>query len=203
MWRKRPEQVTWALSQGALALEATRRALAADDGLPVAMLGASFGFVHLLDALGGEVLRLPKGSVAMPTGGFKGRSRELEPEAFLAMLEQRLGLVRAQLVQEYGMTELSSQAWEAHREGVPAGRYVCPPWLRVDAVDPVSLAVLPRGTQGILRVIDLANVGSSVVLQTADLGTVHVAGFEVHGRMPGATPRGCARAMDAVLSDEG
>jgi hypothetical protein len=54
-----------------------------------------------------------------------------------------------------------------------------------------------------LRVIDLANLGSCVAIQTADLGVVHEDGFEVRGRMPGATPRGCARAMDALLSGDG
>lgn len=185
-----------ALRDGSLDVPALDRFLAEGSG-PVAMLGATFAFVHLLD---GQSFRLPRGSVVMPTGGFKGRSRVLEPAELFTLLSEGLGVERAQVVQEYGMTELSSQAWEAHREGVPAGRYVCPPWMRVDAVDPLTLAPLPRGATGLLRVLDLLNLGSCIALQTADLGTVYEQGFEVHGRAPGATPRGCARAIDALLT---
>lgn len=171
------------------------------DGERVALLGATFAFVHYWDAVGVEGdVRLPMGSVVMPTGGFKGRSRELAPDELMREIQDRFGVARAQVVQEYGMTELSSQAYEAHREGVEPGRYVCPPWMRVDAVDPETLEVLPQGEEGILRVIDLANLGSCVAIQTADLGVVYERGFVVNGRMPGATPRGCARALDALLS---
>lgn len=175
---------------------------AIDAGERVALLGATWAFVHFADQVGPWRCALPNGSVVMPTGGFKGRSRELAPDELMAEIQDRYGVLRSQIVQEYGMTELSSQAYEAHAEGVVAGRYRCPPWMRVDAVDPETLAVLPRGEEGILRVIDLANLGSCVAIQTADLGVVHEDGFEVRGRMPGATPRGCARAMDALLSDD-
>lgn len=189
---------------GALDVSAARAAIeqAVAAGERVALLGATFAFVHFADAVEGWRCALPGSSVVMPTGGFKGRSRELSEDALIAEITGRFGVARAQIVQEYGMTELSSQAYEAHAEGVAAGRYRCPPWMRVDAVDPETLEVLPHGQQGILRVIDLANLGSSVAIQTADLGVVREDGFEVHGRMPGATPRGCARAMDALLSGE-
>src|SRR5262249_7311839 len=47
---------------------------------PVLVLGTSFAFVHLVDALRGETLSLPRSSRIMQTGGFKGRTREVEPE---------------------------------------------------------------------------------------------------------------------------
>lgn len=168
--------------------------------LPVALLGASYGFVHLVDALGDARETLPAGSVVMPTGGFKGRSREIAPADFHALLGERLGVSRGQIVGEYGMTELASQAYEAHAEGAPPGTYRAPPWMVVRAVDPGSLAPLPTGEVGLVRVVDLANLGSAVAIQTSDLGRVTAEGFEVLGRAPGATPRGCARALDAALS---
>jgi hypothetical protein len=170
------------------------------EGVPVALLGASYGFVHLVDAMGDARVELPAGSVVMPTGGFKGRSREVEPDAFHALLGARLGVTRAQIVGEYGMTELSSQAYEAHAEGAPPGTYRAPPWMSVSAVDPATLAPLPKGKVGLVRVVDLANLGSAVAIQTSDLGRVTDAGFEVLGRAPGAAPRGCARALDAALA---
>jgi len=191
----------WMVRGGKLDVDRARAALAeASRGdVPVALLGATFAFVHLADALaGGERYRLPPRSVAMPTGGFKGRSRELPEEELFALIGDRFGLDRAAVVQEYGMTELSSQAYEA---GAP-GHYVSPPWMVVTAVDAETLSPLPDGERGILRVIDLANVGSCVAIQTADLGATHPGGFRVFGRAAGATPRGCARAMDALLAGD-
>ncbi len=190
------------IRSGALDARAAMRALddAARESLPVALLGASYGFVHLVDAMGSASASLPAGSVLMPTGGFKGRSREVEPDAFHALLCARFEVARTQIVGEYGMTELSSQAYEAHREGCAPGVFRAPPWMRVTAVDPVALTRVPDGEIGLLRVVDLANVGSAVAIQTSDLGRVHPDGFEVLGRAPGASPRGCARALDAALS---
>lgn len=186
---------------GALDAAAVRARVALARG-PVALLGASFAFVHLLDA-DMAPLPLPPGSVVMPTGGFKGRSREVHPETLFEMIGAHCAIPRASIVQEYGMTELSSQAYEDPSEGIP-GRYHAPPWMLVDAVDPDTLAVLPSGARGILRIIDLANIGSCIAIQTADVGVTHAdGGFEVHGRAPGSTPRGCARAMDALLSGSG
>lgn len=196
----------WLVSQGELDHVRLAAELdhAANAQRPVALLGATFAFVHAHDELSpNRRWALAPGSVAMPTGGFKGRSRELAPDELFALLIERFGLTRAQIVQEYGMTELSSQAYEAHAEGGPVGRYYAPPWMRVRAVDPESLTVLPVGEHGLLKVIDLANVGSCVAVQTADVGVVHEdGGFEVFGRAAGATPRGCARALDALLSGE-
>lgn len=163
---------------------------------PVALLGASYGFVHLLDA-STRAWSLPPGSVVMPTGGYKGRSRELDPDTLHATLCDRFGVTRAQIVGEYGMTELTSQAYE-----VAPGVFRAPPWMVVRAVDPATLEVLPAGEVGLLRVVDMTNIGSAVAIQTSDLGRRVGDGFEVHGRAPGATPRGCARAMDALLSGE-
>ena len=172
------------------------------EGLPVALLGTSFGFVHLLDALAGDSWHLASGSVAMPTGGFKGRSREVDQGALRGMIGATFGLGDDDILGEYGMTELSSQGYEARREG--RGSYRVPPWVRVSIVDAVTLRELPRGSVGLVRVVDLMNLGSAVAIQTSDLGRMDADGdgFVVLGRAPGATPRGCARAMDAALSRE-
>jgi hypothetical protein len=40
--------------------------------------------------------------------------------------------------------------------------------------------------------VDLANVRSVAFIQTEDLATRHVDGFELLGRASGAEPRGCS-----------
>jgi len=194
---------------GALDLDGLARAAAEARaaGRGVLVLGASFAFVHLIDGAGARDLSLPPGSRIMQTGGFKGRSREVEPTELRRAIAGIFGTSEAHVVGEYGMTELSSQLYEGtlaaalgERAAARHGVYVAPPWMRVTAVDPATLAPLPRGETGLLRFVDLANVDSSVAIQTSDLGRVTDEGVELFGRAPGATPRGCSLAIDEVLA---
>lgn len=195
--------VTWHLSGGALDAEGVERACAAArrEGRAALLAGTSFAFVHLLDAAGGLDLRLPEGSRAMLTGGFKGRSREVPAGELRAGIAAAFGLPGAAVVGEYGMTELSSQLYEATLLCTQArhGVYTSPPWVRVTAADPETLAPLPEGEVGIARVVDLANVDSAVAIQTADRVRVTGAEVELLGRLPGATPRGCSLAVEEML----
>jgi hypothetical protein len=184
------------------AFAAARRA----DG-PVVVMGASFSFIHVLDALAGERLALPEGSRVMHTGGFKGRSREVAPSELLARMAATFVVPEHAVIGEYGMTELSSQLYEGTWRGArglttPSARrgvFVAPPWMRVVAVDPETLAPLADGEAGILRFEDLANVDSAVVVQTADRGRCQGATVELLGRLPGAPPRGCALAVEELM----
>jgi len=183
--------------------EALRAAEAAGDA--VCVLGTAFAFVHWLDALAesGERFHLPPGSRVMDTGGFKGRSREVGREELYGMIENRLGIAPAWCVNEYGMTEMSSQFYDgvAGRAAPVADRlHAGPPWVRTQAADPETLRALPHGEVGVLRHWDLANLDSVMAIQTADLGVTSPDGFRVIGRARGAEARGCSLAMDDLLS---
>ena len=152
--------------------------------------GTAFGFALLL-AGGGEPVTLPAGSVAMVTGGFKGRVTEVSEDRLLGDLVAALPGCR--IVGEYGMTELSSQLW-AGRFGEPYGP---PPWMRVVAVDPLSGRALPAGTAGQLRFVDLANHWTVLAIESQDLGTVDPLGrVRYLGRLPGAPVRGCSLSVE-------
>lgn len=195
--------VTWHLAGGSLDPASVERACSAARAVGRAALlaGTSFAFVHLLDAAAGLDLRLPPGSRAMLTGGFKGRSREVGADELRAGIASAFGLPDSAVVGEYGMTELSSQLYEATlvRTHAPHGVYTPPPWVRVTAVDPESLAPLAPGEVGIARVVDLANVDSAVAILTADRVRVTEEGVALLGRLPGATPRGCSLAVEEAL----
>ena len=96
--------------------DATRRSLreAIDAGEPVALVGTAFSFVHLLDQLAAARadFHLPAGSRAMETGGYKGRSRHLPRAELHGLIRQHLGIPASRIVCEYGMSELSSQAYD-------------------------------------------------------------------------------------------
>ncbi|MBM4375508.1 MAG: acyl-protein synthetase [Deltaproteobacteria bacterium] len=177
---------------------------------PVLVAGTSFAFVHLCDAVR-RALPLPAGSRVMQTGGFKGRSREVEASALRRSIADLFALDERAVIAEYGMTELASQLYQggiAALYGAPlvAGSsaaddaYHPPPWLRVEAACPTTLATLPRGEVGIARFVDLANVDSSLAVQTADRVIVAADGaVTLLGRLPGATPRGCSLALEHLL----
>lgn len=175
---------------------------AALDG-PLLLLATAFAWVHLVDRLGGRALPLPRGSRAMQTGGFKGRSREVSAPELRRMIASTFDLPRAEVVGEYGMTELTSQLWATPEVGSTdeVWRYRAPPWMRVVACDPATLRPLPDGTRGIARIEDLGNVESAWAVQTADEVVVHPDGaLEILGRLPGATPRGCSLAIEELVS---
>jgi hypothetical protein len=169
---------------------------------PAIVLATSFGLVHLLDALGTETLPLPPRSRVMQTGGYKGRSREVSAEQLRHAAARMFGIEERAVVSEYGMTELSSQFWEATLvdEDARHGVYVEPPWARVVPVDPETLAPVADGQIGIARIEDLANVDSAFAVLTHDRVRRVAGGFELLGRAPGAAPRGCSIALDEMLS---
>lgn len=186
-------------------LEAAARAAIA-DGAPVLLLGTSAAFIHWLDALAadGERLRLPEGSRLMDTGGFKGKGRSVPAADLRAAYAERLGIPAGRCVNEYGMTEMLSQLYDTVLRDGAAGDdprpKAPPPWVRSVAVDPDTLAPLGPGAAGILRHVDLANLGSIPAIQTEDLGRVGEDGrVIVEGRAAGAAPRGCSIAMDLLL----
>lgn len=197
------------MGDGVLDLAGLRSALryAETEGEPVMLLGTSFAYVHLLDALreAGERFQLPHGSRLMDTGGFKGQSREVSRKELYGELQQALGIPLEWCVNEYGMTEMSSQFYDAVAGDPAAPRsgerlHRAPPWVRTRATDPETLALLPEGSEGILRHWDLANLNSVLVIQTEDLGVCLPGGFRVLGRARGAEARGCSIATDELLS---
>ncbi len=169
------------------------------QGKPVLLLGTAFLFVHLLDYLADhrEILRLPPGSRLMETGGYKGYSRVLERGQLHDLLCARLGIARSCILSEYGMSELSSQAYDriagaASARAANGGVFRFPPWARVQVISPETGREAAEGEIGLVRVYDLANVYSLMAVQTEDLAVRRGAGIELAGRAPQAELRGCS-----------
>jgi hypothetical protein len=174
-----------------LDLEPTLAAVreAVGENRPLGLLGTAFSFVHLLDHLqsAGKRFALPKGSRVMETGGYKGRARTVTKAQLRQMLARFLGVQPAHVLAEYGMSELSSQAYDG-ADGV----FHFPPWARVCVISPETGAESSEGETGLLRVFDLANIGSVMAVQTEDLAVRRGDGFELLGRAASAEPRGCS-----------
>ena len=196
--------VTWAVRGGRMEVGAIERAVETSmgDGRPIIVAGASFAFVHLLDALGGRQLPIGPGGRVMQTGGFKGKSRVVDGATLRDDVARALGVEPEKVVSEYGMTELGSQAYEGRLrlgQGGAADVFLAPPWMRVTAVHEESLEPVEEGAVGIARIEDLTNVDSAVAVQTADRIRVCDGGFRLLGRTEGSTPRGCSIGIDEIL----
>jgi hypothetical protein len=81
----------------------------------ICIAGTAFAFINLLDELQNRrlALPLPSGSRIMETGGFKGRSRVVERNDMYKLLMETFSLPTHDVISEYGMTELSSQYYDA------------------------------------------------------------------------------------------
>ncbi|MDP9000004.1 MAG: acyl-protein synthetase [Myxococcota bacterium] len=171
---------------------------------PAIVLATSFVLARCVDEIGGRVLALPPGSRVMQTGGFKGKSREVQAHELRASLTKAFAVEDRAIVGEYGMTELSSQFWEMTLVEAlsPHGVYVEPPWARVIPVDPETLAPVALGDVGIARIEDLANVDSAFAILAQDRVRRVPGGFELLGRVAGAAPRGCSIALEEMLLGE-
>ncbi len=161
---------------------------------PVLLLGTAFLFVHLLDELEQRQLhfQLPAGSRLMETGGYKGRSRELPKAELHCQLATRLGLPDSHILCEYGMSELSSQAYDRVCGSAAPRHFQFPPWARVVIVSPETGLEVAIGETGLVRIHDLANVWSIAAVQTEDLAIRRADGFELLGRAAQTEPRGCS-----------
>lgn len=182
--------------------------LACDSQQPVTLLGTAFSFVHLLDHLAENYLRfnLPAGSRVMETGGYKNRSRTMPKAELHTLISDRLGVPAQHIICEYGMSELSSQAYDVmksdespatgepslHPSSLIPHPFHFPPWARVQIVSPETGGEVADGQTGMIRIFDLANVFSVAAIQTEDLGVRCGDGFELIGRAEHAEPRGCS-----------
>jgi hypothetical protein len=197
-----------------LNFEAALAQLTTDSGLRTAdsrllLLGTAFSFMHLLDFLAEQNLRfqLSPGSRVMETGGYKGRSRSLPKAELHALITERLGVPPSHIVCEYGMSELSSQAYDREagdewrvtsgandprHPSLATRHFYFPPWSRAQIISPETGRELRDGETGLIRVFDLANVFSVMAIQTEDLGIRRGDGFELIGRAELAEPRGCS-----------
>lgn len=177
---------------------------------PVLLLATSFALVHLLELLEERAVtfQLPMSSRLMDTGGYKGRARELTRTELLDRVEHALGLPALMCENEYGMSELSSQAYLGTiAECVGVGSAVTatpgrwqPPWFRTQVVDPDTGNEVADGSTGLLVHCDLANAYSCAFIRSEDVGVRRGECFELVGRAPDSALRGCSLTFEELYA---
>ena len=177
------------------------RAKASNQALVI--VATVIALVQLLEDLGTQRLDLWSNVVVMPTGGFKGKIREIATPELRERVARAFGIPDGNIVGEYGMTELASQLYEGCLPGgclqSAAGYFRAPPWLDVCPVDAETLCPVGVGEVGVARFVDIANVDSAVCIVTQDLIRNTECGLELLGRRKGATPRGCSLSTEEWL----
>lgn len=129
------------------------------------------------------------------TGGTKGRTLDVKQNDLQAFM--RLWVAphaQVSFLSEYGMCELSSQAYTV--EGNHRGIFECSPTLKVVCISADFNSFCAPGEPGFLGFIDEANVDSWPFIVSEDLGTLVDDGlfqrFSFIGRAPDATLKGCS-----------
>jgi hypothetical protein len=107
-----------------------------------------------------------------------------------ATLSSVFSVPSSRIFREYGMSELSSQAYDV--TPIDSDAFQFPPWARFQIISPETGDVVADGEPGLLRICDLANVASAVMVQTEDLAVRRGKGFHLMGRAMTAEPRGCS-----------
>ena len=157
-------------------------------GRPTLLIGVTYA---LLDFAERYSMKL-QNTIVMETGGMKGKRSEITREEVHEFLKNKLGV--KVIHSEYGMTELLSQAYSKGN-----GLYHCPPWMKVlvrEYNDPFAINTSSNtmnSLNGLINIIDLANIYSCSFIATDDVGRIHKDGtFEVLGRRDMSDLRGCS-----------
>lgn len=160
------------------------------SGKKVMLFGAAFGLLDLIEL--GE-FKLPDDTIVIETGGMKTFRREMSKKELHQQLAAGLKLDPENIHSEYGMTELLSQAYSRGNEW-----FECVPWMKISIRDPKNpTAELPFGEEGLIGVVDLANINSCSFILTGDKGMQNEKGeFQVLGRWHAQNLRGCNFLID-------
>ncbi|MFI3286466.1 MAG: acyltransferase [Rikenellaceae bacterium] len=152
------------------------------DPNPKILLGVSYA---LWDLAENNPTKL-NNTIVMETGGMKGQREEIHKEQLHKILCNAFGV--EQIHSEYGMAELTSQAYS---KGM--NRFSCPPWMKVvarEVNDPFNF--LQPNHRGALNIIDLASRYSCAFIETQDMGVIlDDDSFILDGRVQNSEIRGC------------
>lgn len=167
---------------------------ALDKNEPLMLLGPALAHLSLMRQR--PKLPLPPGSKLLETGGYKGSSISLSKTEFYEQLTQFYAIHTDRIVNEYGMTELSTPAYASNIHG----RHRLPHWAKAITIDPVTGTPSKQNQPGYLCLFDLANLESVAAIRTQDYAITHPDGsFTLIGRDPKAIKRGCSLSSEELL----
>lgn len=172
------------------------------EGAPTILIGATFGFVRLFDALKQDhfSIELPAGSRIVDAGGHKGHGRALAVSELHRLAGARLGVTADRCVNLFGMTELASQLYDGSTAACgPLGerpKAACP-YARPIVRDLRTMQPVAAG-HGLLEVIDACVIDRPFAVLSGDVAIAGPDGAAIIGRAPSQANRGCSLAFVAA-----
>jgi hypothetical protein len=163
-------------------------------GGALVIFGTTLDFLRFFEELGQENLRLPKGSRIFHTGGMKASGLSVEGHEFIEKASRVFWIEADNIIEEYGMTELLSQAYSSPKV-TGCRSFVHTPYLRTLVLNPNTMQEVEVGERGVLCHYDLCNVYTSVAILTMDTALKTSFGFKDITRARGAEPRGCSHEL--------
>ncbi len=160
------------------------------SGKKLMLFGAAFGLLDLIEM---SDVELPEDSIIIETGGMKTFRREMTKGELHNALAEGFVLSKENIHSEYGMTELLSQAYSTGDNW-----FKCVPWMNVSIRNPENpMEEVPEGEEGLIGIIDLANIYSCSFILTGDKGVQRSdEKFQVLGRWNLENLRGCNFLID-------
>ena len=159
-------------------------------GKKLMIFGAAFGLLDLIEL---SEINMPKDAIIMETGGMKTFKRAMSKSELHQKLATGFNLPKQNIHSEYGMTELLSQAYSSGDEW-----FECIPWMKVSIRNPDNpMQEVSAGEEGLIGVMDIANLNSCSFILTGDKGVMNSGGkFQVLGRWNPKNLRGCNFLID-------
>ncbi len=166
---------------------------AEESGTPVAVVGATSGFVHFFNRCSekGLTFRLPEGSRICDGGGYQGTFGNCSRDDFYARCQEFLGVSPQMCINTLGMSESGTNYFDNTIRNFFNGVVetdrckVGLPWTRTIVVGPRTGQRLPKGEIGLIRHYDLTNRATVLAVQTDNIGYETEDGFEIIGRAQG------------------
>lgn len=152
-------------------------------GQPTLLIGVTYALLDFADKFPMKLNH----TIVMETGGMKGKRKEMTREEVHGLLCKSFSL--SSIHSEYGMTELLSQAYSNGN-----GRFKSTPWMRILVQEEDDPLEIKEAGEGIIQIIDLANIYSCSFIATEDLGRSGIgveSYFEIVGRLDTSDLRGC------------
>lgn len=171
---------------------------------PVFVFATAFHLIDFLDQHPGRICRLPPGSMVIETGGTKGRTRSVTRPELYSLIATGFGITQDQIVSEYGMCELASQAYDVVQAGtsktLEERRFRFPDWAPVRVMRDAHHAI--QEGEGALLIWDRARLDIAAPIQVEDLVKLDGDGsFQLLGRIPTAPLKGCSLKVEDILGE--
>ena len=160
----------------------------------VLLFGTTFHHLGLMKSLTADDTKplFQKYSLSIvDTGGTKGRTEAIPLADCIQLFQDFYASQKFQFLSEYGMCELSSQAWSL--KPIHDSSFICHNTMVPLAISVDKKTALPHGEKGYIAFIDSINEESWGAIITEDIGhTINDFSFYLNGRGPDSSIKGCS-----------